>query len=159
LFIKVKLFGEMFFCFVIYLTPDARTISLGLDRDEGDYYMELSYPVLWPVLLLAGIFMIAAITRSWGRRELKKLRQRGTHITATVIEVKEKTEYTISMDVGPTFPYTSYALRARWTDPQTGEVHLFMSEWLGSKPAKYTRGSPISILIDPNDPGRYHMEL
>lgn len=121
--------------------------------------MGVKDPSLWPVVLLAVMVVVAGIASLRRRKEIKELQQRGIHIMATVIAVEERTSCNTSVEVYPSFPNTRYAVRAKWRDPRTGEVYIFTSAWLSSRPEMYTEGSPISVLIDPNDPRRYHVEV
>ncbi len=51
-------------------------------------------------------------------------------------------------------------VEAEWRDPATGATHSFKSERLSRADAeRYAARSPITVLIDPIDPGSYYVEI
>jgi len=84
-------------------------------------------------------------------------RQR-TRITAIVADIK--TEHVqVPWGTGFTPVYIIVALLL-WTDPGTRRQYTFRSKSLARNPRKFSRGSGISVLVDPTNPGRgYRVEV
>lgn len=53
----------------------------------------------------------------------------------------------------------AYRVVTRWQDPRTAEMHVFKSGNLGFDPSDYLKGKRITVFIDKDDPGKYHMDL
>lgn len=52
-----------------------------------------------------------------------------------------------------------YIICAQWRHPQTRIVYKFYSDHLVELPKSYPPGSFVYVLIDPDNPRRYYMEL
>ena len=50
-------------------------------------------------------------------------------------------------------------ISAQWLDPAGGQVHVFMSPALRFDPAPFLKGETIPVMVDPDDPTRYAMDL
>jgi hypothetical protein len=48
---------------------------------------------------------------------------------------------------------------SQWQNPETGKLRVFNSENLWFDPAKFVNTKQITVLLDPKDPKRYHMDL
>ncbi len=53
-----------------------------------------------------------------------------------------------------------WIIEATWVDPKTSISYYFKSERLNYDDAmRYTDGDPITVLIEPDNPNSYHMEI
>lgn len=52
-----------------------------------------------------------------------------------------------------------YRIVTQWHNPQSGEILVFYSDDLWYDPSDYIEGEEITVLIDPNDPERYWMDI
>jgi hypothetical protein len=53
-----------------------------------------------------------------------------------------------------------WIIEATWVDPKTSATYYFKSERLDYDDAiHYTDGDSITMLIEPDNPNRYHMEI
>lgn len=84
---------------------------------------------------------------------LKRLRLHGKQVVALVLSVRHETGKTASG-----FARDNSSVTATWTDPRTGQTYTFCTWIMNSRPL-VTRGSLIPVLIDPNNPKRYTMDL
>ncbi|HEX7736440.1 MAG TPA: hypothetical protein VF458_16425 [Ktedonobacteraceae bacterium] len=106
--------------------------------------------------------MIGAMKRA---SDVNWLKKHGTRITATVSEIQTKRESrsvpysTANGTQYRTEWHTYYIVVAHWENPQTRQVHTFRSERRSFYPRKYATGSGISVLIDPQNLGRYFVEV
>lgn len=97
--------------------------------------------------------------------DINWLKKHGTRIIATVTEIQKKSESrSVPYSTGSGTQYrtewqTYYIVVARWENPQTRQIHTFRSERRASYPRKYAPGSGISVLIDPQNLGRYLVEV
>src|SRR6185312_4111341 len=77
------------------------------------------------------------------------LKDHGSRIIAVVTSIRHetgKTSWGFSRD--------NYYVTAAWTNPRTGRTYTFWTWIMNSRPA-YTRGSLVTVLIDPKNPKRY----
>jgi hypothetical protein len=96
--------------------------------------------------------MIGGITRAV--RTYSWLKQYGTEVTATVIDVYKDSHI---RDDGSTC--NRCHLTAEWQHPNANQTYIFRSVIPTYPPRKCRPGSHVNVLIDPNNPKRYHMEL
>jgi hypothetical protein len=111
-------------------------------------------------LLLGLLVMIAFMKRA---ANVNWLKSKGTRIIAIVVDIEKKWG-SRQVPVGPngqmqvqTFQY--YVVVTQWIDPRTQRLHTFRSNNLNRYPKKISKGSSISVLIDPNNLGRYLVEV
>lgn len=52
-----------------------------------------------------------------------------------------------------------FRVLAQWRNPSTSEVHVFHSDNLWFDPSEYVEGRKIRVLIDKDDPRKYHVDL
>jgi len=84
---------------------------------------------------------------------IRWLRSHGRQIIAMVASIRQetgKTAWGLSRD--------NYYVTATWTNPRTGRTNTFWTWVMNSRPA-YTKGSMVPVLIDPNNPKRYALDL
>ncbi|HEX8033457.1 MAG TPA: DUF3592 domain-containing protein [Ktedonobacterales bacterium] len=108
-------------------------------------------------LIVVGVGFVQVFLR---QGEIAELRRSGTRVAATVSDIVHERRQT-GTGVNHMPVYSDYwRVEAEWTDPQTGAVHTFRSEDLGYAPShQYFPGSPITVLIDRNDPSRHYVEI
>lgn len=112
--------------------------------------------------LVGLLVMVRTIKRA---SDINWLKKNGTRITAMVTEIKRKTgSRQVSYSTGNgtqyrTETYTYYVLSAHWVNPYNQQAYTFHSGNLYSYPRKYAQGSPINVLIDPQNTGRYLVEI
>jgi hypothetical protein len=111
-------------------------------------------------LLLGLIVMIAFMKRA---ANVNWLKSNGTRIIAIVVDIEKKWG-SRQVPVGPngqmqvqSFQY--YVIVTQWIDPRTQQLYTFRSNNLNSYPRRISKGSSISVLIDPNNFGRYLVEV
>jgi hypothetical protein len=135
-------------------------------------------------IILALLYAIAVIDQHRKRsQEIRWLKQHGTRVNATVLRIEERQELQMertrdiwlwsdtnhkwerhagTMDREPqwqeTWP-TRYYVLAEWRHPQTQETYTAESARLYVRPKQYTPGSVVSVVVDPQDPTRYYMDL
>lgn len=52
-----------------------------------------------------------------------------------------------------------WRVTSQWLDPATDKLRVFHSENLWFDPTKYVTRKQVTVLIDPNNPKRYHMDI
>jgi hypothetical protein len=81
------------------------------------------------------------------------LRSHGKQIIAMVTSIRHETGKTAWG-----FSRDNYYVTATWTNPRTGRTHSFWTWVMNSRPA-YTQGSLVPVLIDPNNPKHFALDL
>ena len=105
------------------------------------------------LLLAAGTMALMISLVLYQIYKLWWLRSHGKHIIALVTSIRHetgKTAWGISRD--------NYYVTARWTNPRTGRTHTFWT-WITNSRPGFTKGSLVPVLIDPNNPARYALEI
>ncbi len=112
---------------------------------------------------LIGLFtMVAMLKRA---SDVNWLKKNGTRITAMVSDIETKrgsrqvAYYSQGRTAYRTEWYTYYVIVAHWANPYTQQMHTFHSDRLNIYPKRYYSGSGISVLIDPQNLGRYLVEV
>lgn len=85
--------------------------------------------------------------------KMRWLRSHGKQIIAVVTSIRQETGKT-----GWGFARDNYAVTASWTSPRTGRTYTFWTWVMHSRPA-YTQGSLVPVVIDPDNPKRYALDL
>jgi|GEM_PF-682513 len=111
--------------------------------------------------LLIGLSVMMAVMKRTA--DVNWLKSKGTRIIAIVVDIEKKMG-SRQVPVGPngqiqvqTFHY--YVIVTQWIDPRTQRMYTFRSNNLNRYPRKFSKGSSISVLIDPNNPSRYLVEV
>lgn len=117
-------------------------------------------------LAIIGYGIVQSFLRA---EEVDELRRSGTRIAATVTNVlHERVQSNPGMPPNPATGMPASAptyrddwyIEATWADPATGAVYSFKSDRLDRNDAtRYAAGQPITVLIAPNDPTRYYVEI
>jgi hypothetical protein len=136
------------------------------------YSIVVSHDATAPNLSSPGVYIGGGVSLLIGllvmRASLKRaanvnwLKSNGTRITARVVDIEKKWG-SRQVPIGPngqmqtqTFQY--YEIVTQWIDSRTNQLYTFRSNNLNSYPRKFSKGSSISVLIDPNNLGRYLVE-
>jgi hypothetical protein len=112
--------------------------------------------ILIALMLLAAICLIILLARR-KKAMIRTLQKRGRRLIAIVTAVEQVREERGNPEI-PRIDY-AYYIEAEWTDPQTGNTYQFRSDRLASSPKEYSPGTFISVLIDPEQPTHYVLEL
>lgn len=102
------------------------------------------------VFFLTGTGIIIAERRK--QQKIAELRRSGISIQAKIqnIEINHSTK------VNGKSPYV---IHAQWQNPATGEIHVFDSDNIWFDPTDFVRSDEISVLIDRQNPSKYHMDI
>ncbi|HLH63736.1 MAG TPA: DUF3592 domain-containing protein [Ktedonobacteraceae bacterium] len=85
--------------------------------------------------------------------QMQWLKHHGRRIVAMVTSIRH--------EMGKTpagFTRDNYYVTATWTHPRTGQTYTFWT-WMMNRVPDYQKGSLVPVLIDPNHPKRFAMEL
>jgi hypothetical protein len=120
-------------------------------------------------LIVLGVILYQVARQVMRSQEVSQLEQSGKRVAATVTNVlHERVQTNAGQPLNPTthMPGTAPTYRddwfveARWTDPQSDREYSFKSDRLDREDAvRYAAGDPITVMIDPADPGRYYVEI
>ena len=105
------------------------------------------------LLLASGSIALMITFVAYQMYKIRWLQSHGRQITAMVTSIRHETgkgAWGFSRD--------NYYVTATWTNPRTGRTHTFWTWVMNSRPA-YTKGSLVPVLIDPNHPERYALDL
>jgi hypothetical protein len=105
------------------------------------------------LLLAAGAMALMIAFVLYQIYTFSSLRSHGKQIIALVTSIRHetgKTAWGISRD--------NYYVTAKWTNPRTGRTHTFWTWIINSRPG-FANGSLVPVLIDPNNPERYTLDL
>jgi len=53
----------------------------------------------------------------------------------------------------------TWIVLSQWQDPKTNRVHVFESDEVGFDPSDHVLGRTIPVMIDPEDPTAYDVDL
>jgi hypothetical protein len=117
-------------------------------------YLAFFYLAFFAVL----IFVIGGAILRW--TEVSGLRKTGVRIAATVRDIDHQRHATMNPTTHVMTTRDDWYIEAEWTDPASGETRLFRSDRLDQDDAeRYPVGSPITVLIDPQNPESYYVEI
>jgi hypothetical protein len=105
------------------------------------------------LLLSSGMIVLLIAFIAYQVYKIRWLRSHGKQIIAVVTSIRQETGKTalgISRD--------TYYVTATWTNPRSGRRQTFWTWVMHSRPL-YSQGSLIPVLIDPNNPKRYVLDL
>lgn len=105
------------------------------------------------LLLASGTIALIMTFMAYQIYKIGWLRSHGRQIIAMVTSIRHETGKTAWG-----FSRDNYYVTATWTNPRTGRRHTFWTWVMNSRPA-YTKGSLVPVLIDPNNPKRYTLDL
>ena len=90
--------------------------------------------------------------RRAGQRKKTYLMAYGNAIETDLQGVERNT----SLEVNGKHPWR---INSQWLDPVANKLRVFHSENLWFDPAKFLAGKQITVLLDPNNPTRYYMDV
>lgn len=108
--------------------------------------------LLDPLLALSTVALMISLV-VYQNYKMTWLRHHGRQIIAMVTSIQYemgKTAWGFSRD--------NYYVTATWTNPRTGRTYTFWT-WIMNSSPTYTKGSLVPVLIDPNNPKRYALDL
>jgi uncharacterized protein DUF3592 len=115
---------------------------------------QLIYLAFFIVLL----FIVVRTVLRWS--QVGGLRQTGVRIAATVRDIDHQSHTTMNPTTHVMTTRDDWYIEAEWTDPASGETRTFRSDRLDQWDAeRYPVGSPITVLIDPQNPNSYYVEI
>jgi hypothetical protein len=129
--------------------PDDPT-NASIDSFFEQWFGSLILGGLGLVFALVGGIWLSVVARS--KRLNEWLQINGTRVLAQLQGV----ELNRGLEVNGRNPYR---IMAQWLNPATNRIHIFHSENLWFDPRRFVSGPTVQVLIDPNDPKRYHMDV
>ena len=105
------------------------------------------------LLLAAGTIALMIAFVAYQIYETRWVRSYGRQIIAIVTSIRQETGKTAWG-----FSRDNYYVTATWTNPRTGRTHTFWT-WVTNSRPMYTQGSLVPVLIDPNNPERYALDI
>jgi len=120
-------------------------------------------------LIVLGVIAWGIIRNVPRAGEIDELRRSGTRVAATVTNLLHERVQSSPATAPSPATHTpggmathrdDWYIEAEWADPRTGATHRFTSDRLDEFDARrYAAGEPITVLVDPNDPARYYVEV
>jgi len=134
----------------IYYSPDNPEASARPDSFLSLWFLPGLFGLL--ALIFGGLGIGFYMVDFLNRRKIKWLQTNGQRVTAVVSEVRLNT----SLKNRGKSPYV---VTAQWRNPANSQLYSFKSNSLWVEPAPVAPGKEVSVLVDPKDFGRYHMEI
>ncbi|MBL7250516.1 DUF3592 domain-containing protein [Alloalcanivorax marinus] len=144
--------------------PPAYSVGEGVEvlyapGDSGDARIR-SFFSLWGLSLIAGVVgLILTVVGTglllwprWKARKVAWLRKNGQKVAAEPVEVV----LDHSLQVNGRHPYR---IVCQWSDPVSGETHVFRSDALWADPSPALGSQPLTVWVAPDNPRRYHVDL
>ncbi|MAK90113.1 MAG: hypothetical protein CMI13_02600 [Oleibacter sp.] len=106
---------------------------------------------------LMGItFSAVGLGMTWygiaNRRKAEQLMREGQPVLAKIESIGHNTRFSFN-------GRNPYQITAQWQNPQTSQIHIFKSDNIWFDPSAYIDGDDVPVLIDKNNPKRYHVDL
>ena len=115
---------------------------------------QLIYLAFFAVLL----FIVVRTVLRWS--QIGGLRKTGVRVAATVRDIDHQRHTTMNPTTHVMTTRDDWYIEAEWTDPASGQTRTFRSDRLDQWDAeRYPVGSPITVLIDPQNPDSYYVEI
>ena len=114
---------------------------------------------LWGGALIVGLiglvfFLIGFLIILFGTlksKNIKKLKESGTRISAEFQSVQQNT----SLTVNGRHPFQ---ILAQWQNPSTSKIHIFNSDNLWFDPTEHITSDQISVFVDLDNPKKYYVD-
>jgi hypothetical protein len=103
-------------------------------------------------LIFAGIGGGILFARRVGNRKKHFLMAYGNAIQTDLQGVERNT----SLEINGRHPWR---IASQWLDPVSSKLRVFYSENLWFDPTRFVSGKQVTVLLDPKDPKRYHMDV
>ena len=128
--------------------------------DDPGHAKIRSFSSLWlGSIILGGLGAVFAaigttilLVRRAGQRKKTYLMAYGNAIETDLQGVERNT----ALEVNGKHPWR---INSQWLDPVANKLRVFHSENLWFDPAKFVTGKQITVLLDPNNPTRYYMDV
>lgn len=129
-------------------------------REHPDKRRIKGFMSLWlgPVILggIGSVFVLIGggilLAQHTGKRKKDYLMAYGTAIQTDLQGVERNT----SLEVNGKHPWR---IASQYLDPGTQKLRVFHSENLWFDPSKFMTAKQVTVLLDPKDPKRYHMDV
>ncbi len=109
--------------------------------------------VLLDIFFVVGTIAVIIAFVVYQIQQIKWLKHHGKRIVAMVTSIRQEMGRSRAG-----YPRDNYYVTAKWTNPRTGRTHTFWT-WVMNSTPDYTNGSLVPVVIDPNNPNRYTMDL
>ena len=105
------------------------------------------------LLLVSGLVILMVSLVAYQIHQMRWLARHGRQISAVVTSIRQETGKSAWG-----FARENYYVTAAWTNPRTGQRYTFWT-WIMDSCPSYTKGSLIPVLIDPNNPKWYTLNI
>jgi hypothetical protein len=115
---------------------------------------------IWLMLFISGIAVYRIIHLIQKARLARWLKTHGTLIMATVTNVQKQVrseKSSLNEKMWAVVPHSN--IIAQWRHPKTQQVYTFEGTIRGPLPRRYKPGHQVHVLINPDNPRHYHMEV
>ena len=103
-------------------------------------------------MVFAGVGGGMLLARRGGERKKRYLMAYGNAIQTELQGVDRNT----SLEVNGKNPWR---ITSQWLDPASNKLRVFHSENLWFDPTQFVKAKTLTVLLDPKDPKRYHMDV
>ncbi|HET9472466.1 MAG TPA: DUF3592 domain-containing protein [Steroidobacteraceae bacterium] len=103
-------------------------------------------------MVFAGVGGGMLLARRGGKRKKRYLMAYGNAIQTELQGVDRNT----SLEVNGKNPWR---ITSQWLDPASNKLRVFHSENLWFDPTQFVKAKTLTVLLDPKDPKRYHMDV
>ncbi len=121
-----------------------------LDSFMENWFVSLLLGGMGAVFTLLGLVFV--LPPLLAKRRAAELSVSGLPVFADLVGVRLNESLSVN-GVNP------WKIDAQWLNPATNKVHLFSSDNLWFDPSPYIREKQVRVLIDPNKPKRYSMDV
>lgn len=133
------------------LYPPTAPASARIDSFRENWFVSLVLGGIGAGFVLIGSALV--LPPLLARRRARALAVHGQAVFAEPVDVQRNTRYSVNGQ-------HPWRILAQWQNPATGKLHLFHSENLWFDPSRFVATQKqLRVLIDPQKPGRYSMDL
>jgi len=136
------------------------SVEVLYDPDRPEIAQINSFFSLWgvPIIFVSIGVILFVLGLAMIVRQRSQLRTRDTLLTTgTPIQTQfSSAEKNSSYKSNGRHPYRIYS---QWTNPRTSKLHIFESKNIWYNPESHIRNDEITVYIDPENPGKYYMDL
>lgn len=136
------------------------TVQVLYLRDDPDDARIDSFSSLWAAQVILGVLGTVFTAVGGGiilAQRMARRRKAWMEAYGTAVQTEfQRVELNESLEVNGRHPWR---IVSQWLNPATGKLHVFNSENLWFDPTKFVAGKHVTVLYDPADPRRYHMDV
>ncbi|WP_187808397.1 DUF3592 domain-containing protein [Aquipseudomonas alcaligenes] len=121
-----------------------------LDSFMENWFVSLILGGIGALFTLLGLVFV--LPPLFAKRRAAELRVSGLPVFADLVSVRLNE----SLSINGVHPWK---IDAQWLNPATNKLHLFSSDNLWFDPSPYITEKQVRVLIDPNKPKRYSMDV